>query len=82
MFDLSLPFSVILLLGAGRKHEKQLNMSVSPDCGLFWVNVVMLGFPSMKNSGLSHANIGLLIPINPYISGLVLVVGLEYSFIL
>ncbi len=57
-------------------------MSIGPDCGLLWVNVVMLGFPSMKNSRLSHANTGLLIPINPCILGSFLVVGLQYIFIL
>ena len=40
-------------------------MSISPDCGLLWVYVVMLGLPSMKNSKLSHANTALLVPINP-----------------
>lgn len=40
-----------------------------------------LGFPSMKNSRLSHVNTGLLIPINPCILGSFLVVGLKYTFI-
>ena len=31
----------------------------------------MLGFPSMKNSRLSHAKTGLRIPINPCISGVI-----------
>lgn len=65
-----------------KKHEKQLNLSISPDCGLFWVSVVMLGFPSMKNSGLSHAKTGLRIPINPCILGSFLVAGLACAFIL
>lgn len=42
----------------------------------------MQGFPSMKNSSLSHARTGLLIPINPCSLGSLLVVGLEFIFIL
>jgi len=50
---------------------------MSPARGLFWVNVVMLGLPSMKNSRISHANTGLLIPINPCTLGSFRVAGLE-----
>lgn len=31
-------------------------MSTGPDCGLLWFRVVMLEFPSMKNSRPSHAS--------------------------
>lgn len=61
-------------------NEKQLN--ASPDCGLFWVHVVMLGLPSMKNSRVSRANTGLLIAINPRVWGSFLVAGLDYIYIL
>lgn len=53
-------------------------MCISPDCGLLWVNVVMLGFPCMKNSRPSHASSALLIPINPCIAGSFLVAGMRY----
>lgn len=64
-----------------KSRKKQLNMSVSPDCGLFWGSVVMLGFTSMKNSGLSQASAGLRLPRNLCFSGSFLVAGSGSVFI-